>query len=254
MTRSAFPYRRLGPHDDLDDAAPLVEERPLVIRVNGAMLATVMVTPTALAAFVAGFLYNEGVVDGLHDVVRLELCDDARVADVVITGTLDSDRVRLGKFVVSGCGADAPPDVWDRLPPLPDVRTDRDEIVAAMDEMYRRSERYRESGGVHSAALLGHDGAVDVAEDVGRHNAVDKLAGAALVAGRTPPGGRLVCSTGRISAEMVTKALRMGVPVAVSRTSPTDAAVRLAEREGVTVVGYCRRRTMRVYTRPDRIA
>ena len=116
--------------------------------------------------------------------------------------------------------------------------------------MYLRGVGYRASRGIHGAALADPDRVLFMAEDVGRHNAVDKVVGEALLSG-TPTRDRILLNTGRISSEMLLKGARMGVPLVVSRTSPTEMAVSLAEQLGITVVGYLRHDSFNVYAGGD---
>jgi FdhD protein len=115
-----------------------------------------------------------------------------------------------------------------------------------MKELYLKAVGYRASRGIHGAALADPDRLLFMAEDVGRHNAVDKVCGEALLRG-IPTRDRMLLNTGRVSSEMLLKGARMGTPLVVSRTSPTDMAVTLAEQLGVTVVGYLRHGAFNVY-------
>jgi FdhD protein len=120
------------------------------------------------------------------------------------------------------------------------------ELAARMKELYADAVHYKASRGIHGAALADRDRLLVLAEDVGRHNAVDKIKGEALLRA-IPTADRILLSTGRISSEMLLKAARMGVPVVASRTSPTEMAVGLAEQLGITVVGYVRPDSLNLY-------
>jgi FdhD protein len=122
-----------------------------------------------------------------------------------------------------------------------------------MKDLYREAVGYRASRGIHGAALADSERLLFMAEDVGRHNAVDKVVGQALLAG-VSTGDRILLNTGRISSEMLLKGARMGVPLVVSRTSPTEMAVALAEQLGITVVGYLRHDGFNVYAGGDALA
>jgi FdhD protein len=119
-------------------------------------------------------------------------------------------------------------------------------LAARLKELFGAAIHYRASRGIHGAALGDGERLLVVAEDVGRHNAVDKVKGEALLRG-IPTEDRILLSTGRISSEMLLKASRMAVPVVASRTSPTEMAVALAEQLGITVVGYLRGDSLNVY-------
>jgi FdhD protein len=123
-------------------------------------------------------------------------------------------------------------------------------LFERMKDLYREAVGYRASRGIHGAALAEADRLLFMAEDVGRHNAVDKVCGEALMRG-APTRDRILLNTGRVSSEMLLKGARMGVPLVVSRTSPTEMAVSLAEQLGITVVGYLRHDAFNLYACGD---
>ena len=127
-----------------------------------------------------------------------------------------------------------------------------DEIFNLMNELYRLSTTYRQSGGLHSSGISDGERILWVVEDIGRHNTLDKIKGYCLLEG-IETEGKVILTTGRISTEMLMKAARMGVPFLVSRTSPTSQAVELAEKWGITLVGYARGDSFRVYAHPERL-
>jgi FdhD protein len=128
------------------------------------------------------------------------------------------------------------------------------QLYALLRELYDSSNLYRESGGVHTSVFADAGAAAPryVAEDIGRHNTIDKLQGMALLES-VPTAGGVILASGRISSEMLFKAAIMGVPVVGSRTSPTNMALAVAERLNITVCGYLRQGSMNVYTHPERI-
>jgi FdhD protein len=132
------------------------------------------------------------------------------------------------------------------------TRLDPDCLFTLFHQLYREARGYRESRGIHTAALADGEKLLIVAEDVGRHNAVDKVCGEAMLRG-IPPAGKILAATGRISSEMLRKAAHMGTPIVVSRTSATSLSVTLARRLGLTLIGYVRGDTFYVYSHPERI-
>src|SRR5262249_32546472 len=166
-------------------------------------------------------------------------------ADVTLTrpATLPTERI-----LTSGCGGGITfridPRLFMRL--RSPLRVRPPDLAARMKDLYGEAVQYQASRGIHGAALADPDRLLVVAEDVGRHNAVDKLKGEALLR-HLPTEDRLLLSTGRISSEMLLKAARMGVPLVASRTSPTEMAVALAEQLGITVCGYVRPDSLNVY-------
>jgi FdhD protein len=167
-------------------------------------------------------------------------------ADVTLTQPVELPTERI---LTSGCGGGITfridPRLFTRVESSLRVRPAQ--LAARLKDLFVEAIHYRASRGIHGAALTDGERLLVVAEDVGRHNAVDKLKGEALFRG-VHTTDRVLLSTGRISSEMLLKAARMGVPLVASRTSPTEMAVGLAEQLGVTVVGYLRPDTLNLYT------
>ncbi len=226
--------------------AEVVREQPLTVYVNGERFLTLLCTPVKLDALVLGYLWMEKVIGGLEDVGSLTVSEVDGRADVTLTRpvTLPTERI-----LTSGCGGGITfridPRLFTRLDSPLRVRPA--DLAARLKDLYGEAVQYQASRGIHGAALADADRLLVVAEDVGRHNAVDKLKGEALLRG-LPTTDRLLLSTGRISSEMLLKAARMGVPLVASRTSPTEMAVALAEQLGITVVGYVRPDSLNLYT------
>src|SRR5919201_2354528 len=226
-------------------AGDVVREHPLTIYVNGEKFLTLLCSPMMLEALVVGYLWMEKVIAGLDDVARLEVSAVDGRADVTLTHpvTLPTERI-----LTSGCGGGITFRIDHRLFPRlhSTFRIGADELAAQMKALFAAAVHYRASRGIHGAALSDGQELLVVAEDVGRHNAVDKIKGEAMQRGITTTD-RVLLSTGRVSSEMLLKAARMGVPVVASRTSPTEMAVALAEQLNVTVVGYVRPDGLNLY-------
>ena len=241
--RTFLQFRR-GHADEVK--AEVVREQPLTLYVDGARFLTLLCSPFDLEALILGYLWMEGVIGGLEDVSALEVSEVDGRADVRLRRpvTLPTERV-----LTSGCGGGITFRIDPRLFPrvTTPVRIGADDLAARLRDLYAAAARYRASRGIHGAALADPDRLLLVAEDVGRHNAVDKIKGEALRR-RLDTQGRILLSTGRVSSEMLLKAARMGVPLVASRTSPTEMAVGLAEQLGVTVVGYLRPDGLNLYT------
>jgi FdhD protein len=218
-----------------------VDEAPVWLEVNGQPAVTWMCTPDQLEELVVGWLHGEGYVRSLAEVVSLRPCSTdlgfwAQVPpENVAAVTADERR----KVLASGCGAVsvalADPASVKAAPvrgPVPDTEAMR----ALFKAMFGRGRRYHETGGIHAAALCDGPALLWHAEDVGRHNAVDKVIGAALLARRDPAGLGLIV-TGRISAELAFKAVRAGLAWVATVSVPTTLAVSIASRAGVTLVG-----------------
>lgn len=233
----------------------LPEESPLTIKINGEELVTLMCSRSKLTYLVVGFLYVQKVIDSISEIACIRICDEDLVAEVTTLVPYNIEDFHKQKAITSGCTGGVM--VFnDTLRPI--GRDDRTvisvaQIFALMQKLYSQAQGYRSTGGMHSSAISLDGLQLQFhAEDIGRHNTIDKLAGACAINGWTSRGGVIV-STGRISSEMVAKAVRMEVPILISRTSPTSLAVEMAEEMGITLVGYARTGKFRTYTYPWRI-
>ncbi len=233
-------------------AGGLIEEIVLSLYVNGQDLATLMCSPVDQEALALGFLFNEGVIRSRAD-VRLIRANVARTTVDVFLHQQEFEPPRR-MVLTSGCGGGISlRDLAEIHPPLrSDLRITPDLILERMRDLNDSARLYQQVRGVHTSILGDRNRLLLSAEDIGRHNTIDKLAGKALEAGIDTRDGILVTS-GRISSEMLGKARQMGVPVVASRTAPTSIAVQLAEVWGICVVGYVRQNGMRVYTHAYRL-
>src|SRR5882724_7921935 len=233
-----------GSHVD-EVTGDVVREQPLTLSVNGEKFLTLLCSPIDLEALVIGYLWMERVIEGLDEVRRVEVSAVDGRAAVTLTHpvTLPTERI-----LTSGCGGGITFRIDHRLfPPLhSSLRVRPADLADGMKQLFQAATEYQRSRGIHGAALFDGSRLLVVAEDVGRHNAVDKVKGQALL-DAIPTLDRILLSTGRISSEMLLKAARMGVPVVASRTSPTEMAVALAEQLNVTIVGYVRPDGLNLY-------
>ncbi len=222
-----------------DSAA--VEEWPVWLEVNGEPVVTWMCTPELLEELAVGWLHGEGYVESMDDLLRLRPC----APDLGFWADVKPERVALVKgenrkrVLASGCGAvttlladphAAPPVPPRGEPPPPEA------LRARFKELFARGLRYNETGGIHAAALTDGAALLFHAEDIGRHNAVDKVIGAAVIA-RTPIAGRGLLVTGRISAELAFKAARAGLAYVATPSVPSTLALTIARRSGMILVG-----------------
>lgn len=230
----------------------VIEETVVSIYVNGQELATIMCSPVEQEALALGFLYNEGVIDSLDEVGLVKTNVPRTVVDVLLKRQVFDPPRRM--ILTSGCGGGVTfQHLTEVYPPLESAFTATgDTIFARMRDLKGAARLYNLVRGVHTAILADAERLLVSAEDVGRHNAVDKIAGKALQAGITTRD-RIILTSGRISSEMLNKARRMGVPLVASRTAPTSTAVRLATAWNICVVGYVRGGSFRVYTHPERL-
>lgn len=241
-------------------ADTLAVEEPLMIRIGAVTLTMTMRTPGHDFDLLAGWLVSEGTVTAASDIVGMRAClDEENTVDVVLAPGLRPPQPRA--FTTTSacgvCGSDSIDGIFKAMTwPVDhdEVRLDL-AVVAALPELMRREQKiFDRTGGLHAAGIYTSVGEkVVVREDVGRHNAVDKVIGAALLAGRLPLTGHVLQVSGRASFELVQKAAMAGIPVLAAVSAPSSLAVDLATRCGITLIGFVRGGGMNVYTRPDRV-
>ena len=223
----------------------VVREQPLTLHVDGVRFLTLLCSPMQLEALVLGYLWMEKIIQGVDDVTALTVSAVDGRADVTLRAPVELPTERI---LTSGCGGGITFRIDHRLFPRlhSSRRVSPQDLAARMKDLFAAAVHYRASRGIHGAALADAGRLLVIAEDVGRHNAVDKVKGEALLRG-IPTDDAILLTTGRISSEMLLKAARMGVPVVASRTSPTEMAVGLAEQLNITVCGYVRGDALNVY-------
>ena len=238
-------------HDGVEDMVAI--EEPLEIRIDGVALAVTMRTPGQDEELALGFLYGEGLIDGPH---AAALTEDLAVNTIEVTGPLLHDPGARRFYTTSSCGVcgkGALEEVAVHSAPLPDGPVLARELVAELPA-HLAQPAFERTGGVHATGLFTVGGELLVSrEDVGRHNAMDKVVGHALGAGWLPLHDRVLCVSGRLSFELVQKAAVAGAPVLVGVGAPSSLAIELAADRGLTLCGFARRGRLNVYTRPERI-
>jgi FdhD protein len=252
----------------------LAVEEPLEIRVNGNPVTVTMRTPGSDIELAQGFLLTEGVIAHREDVLTVRYCGgrgedpDTRVANTynVLDVTLapgvkppDLDVTR-NFYTTSSCGVCGKASLEavrliSRFSPGEDTATVSARTLKAMpDQLSAAQKVFASTGGLHAAALFGVDGTMmAVREDIGRHNAVDKVIGWALEHDRLPLSATVLLVSGRASFELTQKAVMAGIPVLAAVSAPSSLAVSLADESGITLVAFLREDSMNVYTRADRI-
>ncbi len=233
--------------------AETIVETPVSLTVNGEVWLTFMCTPVHLEELAVGFLYNEGIIESIDEVENVHVCEHGDNVDVWLNRDVEQPASWRR---TSGCtGGVTAVDLLAK----PNVSFDgnklevQPEAIGRIVEMLFESQSlYRETGGVHTSALSDGEKVVIAAEDIGRHNTLDKIAGLCMMKGIAPER-RILITTGRISSEMLQKAARMNVPILISRTSPSSLSIEMAERYGITLIGYARRHRFNVYSNGQRV-
>jgi FdhD protein len=248
----------------------LVVEEPLEIRINGAAVTVTMRTPGSDIELAQGFLLTEGVIAGRDDVLTIRYCggraDDSantyNVLDVTLAPGVKSPDLDVTRnfYTTSSCGVCGKASldavrVMGRFSLGEDPATVAATALKAMPGQLRAAQKvFASTGGLHAAALFDADGTMLVVrEDIGRHNAVDKVIGWALEHRRIPLKSSVLLVSGRASFELTQKAVLAGIPLLAAVSAPSSLAVSLAEESGLTLVAFLREESMNVYTRADRI-
>jgi len=236
--------------------AHVIVEQPVSLTVNGEDWVTWMCTPINVEQLALGFLYNEGHIKSMGEVEHIRLCDAGDQVDVWLSHSVEKPRIWHRTSGCTGGFTSVSIEPWEPKAKHIEIMengsfspTQINKLVAAL---FENQAVYKQTGGVHTSALSDGEEIIAVAEDVGRHNTLDKLAGRCLVESIDLQGG-IILSTGRISSEMLQKGLRMGVHIIVSRTAPTSLSINMAESQGITLIGYARRDRFNIYTHPSRI-
>lgn len=257
---SGSPHRRVE---------TLAVEEPLEIRINGESFLVTMRTPGDDIDLVHGLLFSESVIRRPSDVVGARYCDGAGIDGLNTYNVLD---IRLASHVLpplselhrkvlttSACGICGTTTIEQVLRvsafPLPAGLTiAADAVLDAPDQLRVRQRGFDQTGGLHAAGLMSVNGdLVCVREDVGRHNAVDKVVGWALRSDHLPLTDTILVVSGRASFELTQKAVLAGIPVLAAVSAPSSLAVELAQQAGLTLVGFVRGRSMNIYTHPERV-
>ena len=261
--------RRITGQAATERAETLVVEEPLEIRVNGSPLSVTMRTPGSDVELAQGFLLTEGVITERGDVATVRYCGAAQqdgtnsynVLDVTLRpgASVPAGAVR-NFYSTSSCGVCGKASLdavrlASRHSPGDDPCAVRADTLAQMPPRLRSAQKvFATTGGLHGAALFDLDGRLlAVREDVGRHNAVDKVIGWALESGRVPVAASVLLVSGRASFELTQKAVMAGIPILAAVSAPSSLAVDLAAESGLTLVAFLRGESMNVYSRADRV-
>ena len=231
-------------------------DRAICVFIDGEFYRTLIATPELVEELMVGHLVCEGIIEDLDDVVGVEvepLRVNVELREGVDLGLLNMSKVDI---ITTACGSLGTPvraGQLERLVDGSDVRVDAGKIMEMIRELNTKSSIYRETGGTHSAMLCSNVGEVYAfAEDVGRHNAVDKVVGIGLMK-CVDLSCCVLLSSGRQSSEIVLKVARSGVPVVASVAGPLESGINVARETGVTLICFARGKRMNVYTYPERI-
>jgi len=228
----------------------VVREFPVTIILNNQELVTLLCSPKNLDYLAAGFLHSEGLLKSKDEIKNIAVDDQRGVVRLeTIEGKEITQDVLSKRIITSGCGKGAsfysPADVASQKVDS-QMKISADEVFALVNEFQHGSEVYLATHGVHSAALCNNKGILVFSEDIGRHNALDKIFGQCLLQD-IPTNDRIVVISGRISSEMLHKVAKRDIPILISISAPTNLGVKLADELGITLIGLAKGNRMNVY-------
>jgi FdhD protein len=241
----------------------VAREEPLEIRVRGRAVSVTMRTPGHDEELAAGFLLSEGIIKAAADVLKIETCErneEGNLVNVLLSPLVGVDFERLTRHVFASsscglCGKATIEAVHGQFPKLQSDLVVKAQVLLKMPAAMREAQKtFSRTGGLHAAALFSETGAlIALREDVGRHNAVDKVIGHALLKAQIPLEKHLLLVSGRTSFEILQKALSARIAIVAAVSAPSSLAVEFAEESGQTLVGFLREGRMNVYANPERI-
>ncbi len=248
---------RDGSFSEKEDS--VVTEKKLSIYSNNKEILSMLCTPTMVRELVVGFALSEGFLGDKksHGDLQQTWCTE-RIEifwkDKEIEVNLPVDVAETAVTLTSGCAKGVTFTSSQSIEPLTqdDFKIDINVIFELYKKFQKKSELFRTTGGVHSAALCNEKGIIVFAEDIGRHNAVDKIVGYAFLENMSMQG-KLLLSSGRLSSEIAVKAARASIPIVVSRAAPTDMAVEIAKKSNITLIGFLRGQHLNIYSNPERV-
>jgi FdhD protein len=236
----------------------VAEEVPIYIIINKKPYATIMCTPKDLKELVMGHLLSEGTVKAVEEIQEITIKEESVCHVKLKLGVDIESRLKLAsrlyRVIPSACGGPYSPQILKRLKPVQSAVKVKAEIIQdRVKYLNRMAETFRKTGGVHVAAVYKADGnLVAIAEDVGRHNAVDKALGKAAMA-KVAFSDCFLALSGRLTADIVLKAARIGVPIIASIAAALDSEIEIAKIAGLTLIGFVRGTRMNVYNAPERV-
>jgi FdhD protein len=250
-----FPVLRFTKEGRSDAELAVAKEFMFTIFLNDQELATILCSPGNLRYLAVGFLASEGIIKSRDEIKKMEIDDWLGTAHMEIEGGKAVDDNFTKRLIASGCGGAATfYSLADAATPKVEsaMKISPDEVFTLVSQFQHSSQLYLATHGVHSAALADRKDLLIFSEDIGRHNAIDKIFGKCILED-IPTSDRIIISSGRISSEISHKVAKRGVPIIVSLSAPTSLGLKTADKMGITLIGSVRGKRMDVYTHPDRI-
>ncbi len=237
----------------IEEKTNICTETPVDLTVNGKDIVTFMCTPQDLKELAAGHLYIKGMINKIEEINYIAACEEMETINVDVKKELSESKYSLKELLASSCGNEIDKEELKSIEEVQSkVKVELSKLRHLASNMFAKTIVYKRTGGVHCAGIANPQELLFLKEDVGRHNAVDKIIGQGVIENVNFSNG-LIFTSGRISSDMVLKVAQTGLPVIVSRSIPSDLALKIAEEASITVVGRILRNEPIIYTRPDRI-
>lgn len=258
MTKiESFPILKVTEQDKNATEDIVAKEFPLTIILNNQELVTLLCSPTDLKYLAIGFLFSEGLLNDKDEIKRITVDGRIGVARVETKNEMDiPDELLFKRLISSGCGRGASfYSATDTISQRVESQTKimSDEVFSLVREFQGSSDVYLATHGVHSAALCDAKGILLFSEDIGRHNAIDKIFGECIL-GDISANDRIIVTSGRVSSEVIHKVAKRGVPIIISLSVPTDLGVKIADDLHITLIGFVRGKRMKIYAHAGRVA
>ena len=235
----------------------VIVESPLTIDIKNVGTYTIMSTPSDKLALALSFCFSEGIINSQNDIATCTQCrDDPNVISIQLVENQQSDIPKRNLLIVSSCGICGSEDIEktiDSLPTVPDtLRLNKQQLTSLAQQLHQSQKLFKQTGGTHAAGLARNNKIIALCEDIGRHNAFDKVIGTCLLRS-IPTNGTAAALSGRVSLELVIKAARAGIELIAAVSAPTTLAIQAAKKCNITLCGFVRGSKATIYCHQHRI-
>ncbi len=247
--------RRFKINKFIETEDTIINESPLTLFINGYQFLTLMILKENLEELIIGFLAAEGIIKNKQDIENIDLKHEKTVAMIEIKEDFSPNNYKK-RTLTSGCGGGSTfvnlKDCAESQEITSEQKYQAESFTSLMSVLQQNSKYFKKTGGTHTAALASADKIIYQLEDIGRHNALDKIIGRSLIDDLNLKD-KIILTSGRISSEMIIKVLKQGIPFLVSRSAPTDAAVKIARDRNMTLIAFCRGERFNIYSGERRV-
>lgn len=240
--------------ESIDDV--VANEIPLTINIGDKELVTLLCSPFDIEDLARGFLFTSGLIKKADEINKITVNKEQWTANIELTDNTMTENLIFKRLYTSGCGRGTLFynifDIANRSKIISDTKINSIQISKLTTDFQKKSEIYLKTGGVHSAALSDGKDIIVFKEDIGRHNAIDKVIGS-VISNSQLLNDKILLTSGRISSEVIFKIKKCGIPIVISRSAPTNQAIRLAREMDITLIGFARGTRMNIYSSEERI-